>query len=331
MYVNRLSIFLNDLTNKMKALLLNKNALIFLFFCIAATIFWFVVVLDKVYETRVSIPISYRNVPVDIQILNDMPTHVDVKIRDKGVSLLVYKQTRFFDSLVFDFSRYTFVQNSMNVSTSSVFEKHIVDKISSTSVIQEYYPQTMDFRRIKLSKKRVPVKLLDNISYQTQYNLADDIVISPPEVTIYGAKEMLDTILFVYTEELKEDNLKDSLTVPVFLKAIPHTHIYPAKVSVFLPVEMFTESSLLVPVTVLNLPNNLTVRTIPSEVEVRFQVGKSKYNQLKASNFLLTVDYATIVKSTSRQQLITLEKFPAYVHNVKTNIMEVDCLIEIKE
>lgn len=82
---------------------MNRECLHLFCFNIATTIFWFVVVLDKEYETRIAIPIQYINVPVDIEIVNDMPSHLDVRIRDKGISLLVYRQKNYFDPLVFDF------------------------------------------------------------------------------------------------------------------------------------------------------------------------------------------------------------------------------------
>jgi hypothetical protein len=331
MYVNRLSNFFTSLKEKMKALLLNKNALIFLFFAVVATIFWFVVVLDKMYETRVSIPITYINVPVDVQIVNELPSHLDVKIRDKGISLLVYRQKNYFDPLVFDFSKHSFIRNILSVHANATFEKVISKKLLSTSVIEDYFPRTFEFERAKLNQKRVPVKLIHDISCRKQYNLSGPIVMEPSEVIIYGSKERIDTIQYVTTETIILNDLKDTTKIDVRVNALPYTRLLPEKISVSIPVEIFTESSISVPITVKNLPENVIVRIIPSEVDIMYQVGKSMFNKVQASDFVLSVDYQNVVKSTSRRQFLVLDTYPDYLKNVKVSRMEIDCLIEIKD
>lgn len=331
MYVNRLYNFFISINGKIKALLLNKNAFIFLFFCIAATIFWFVVVLDKEYETRIAIPIQYINVPVDIEIVHDMPSHLDVRIRDKGISLLVYRQKNYFDPLVFDFNKHTFIRNALSVSSSALFEKVISEQLLSTSVIEDYSPRTFDFQHIKLNKKRVPVRLRYDFSYRKQYSLAGDLIVSPNEVTIYGNKERIDTIHYVTTERVVLTDLTDTTKITVLVEKLPHTRFLPNNVSVFIPVEVFTESSMHIPITVHNVPDNVAVRVIPADVEVLYQVGKSMYNKVNPMDFVISVDYNNVVRSTSRRQILTLEKYPTYLRNVKLGTMEIDCFIEIKD
>lgn len=331
MYVNWLGNMFKGFSEKIKALFLNKNALIFLFFLIAAALFWFVVVLDKVYETRISIPIAYKNIPVDIEIINDIPTHIDVKIKDKGLVLLFYGRKNYFDSLSFDFNRYQFVRNVLSVPATTVFDSHITQRISSSSSIEEYYPRTLDFHRTKLNEKIVPVVLKHTLEFRRQYGLVGDITVSPKEVRIFGSKERLDSIQSVATELLSVKDIKDSIKLELAIEAIPQTRIVPPKVSVIVPVEIFTEATVIVPITVLNLPDNVNVRTIPSEVEIKYQVGKSMFSHISPSDFSITVDYERVVKSATRRHFINIERAPKFVRNVKSNVFEVDCIIVINE
>ena len=283
------------------------------------------------YETRIAIPIQYMNVPVDIEIVNDMPSHLDVRIRDKGISLLVYRQKNYFDPLVFDFNKHTFIRNALSVSSSALFEKVISEQLLSTSVIEDYSPRTFDFQHIKLNKKRVPVRLRYDFSYRKQYSLAGDLIVSPNEVTIYGNKERIDTIHYVTTERVVLTDLTDTTKITVLVEKLPHTRFLPNNVSVFIPVEVFTESSMHIPITVHNVPDNVAVRVIPADVEVLYQVGKSMYNKVNPMDFVISVDYNNVVRSTSRRQILTLEKYPTYLRNVKLGTMEIDCFIEIKD
>ena len=78
----------------MKAFLISRDALIFLFFLICSSLFWFTITLNKTYELTVSIPIKYSNVPPEIEFTTELPDSFSVKLKDKGTSMLIYQYTR---------------------------------------------------------------------------------------------------------------------------------------------------------------------------------------------------------------------------------------------
>ena len=126
MQFNRKIAFVNAFVKKIRHLLLSKDVLVFFFFLLVSALFWFVIALDKTYHERITIPIRYVNVPQNIAIVNQIPSSLELKIKDKGLNLWTYQQSNAFDTLVFDFKDYNFVQNRLSVSTSAVFEKKIV-------------------------------------------------------------------------------------------------------------------------------------------------------------------------------------------------------------
>ena len=96
---------------KMKAFLISRDALIFLFFLICSSLFWFTITLNKTYELTVSIPIKYSNVPPEIEFTTELPDSFSVKLKDKGTSMLIYQYKK-FDPVVINFNEYSVYSNS---------------------------------------------------------------------------------------------------------------------------------------------------------------------------------------------------------------------------
>ena len=106
MQFNRKIAFVNAFVKKIRHLLLSKDVLVFFFFLLVSALFWFVIALDKTYHERITIPIRYVNVPQNIAIVNQIPSSLELKIKDKGLNLWTYQQRNAFDTLVFDFKDY---------------------------------------------------------------------------------------------------------------------------------------------------------------------------------------------------------------------------------
>ena len=67
-----------------------RKTLIFLFYILLATGFWFLQSLQDEYETTISFPIRYKDLPNNLIVVKPLPSQVDVKIKDKGTLLLNY-------------------------------------------------------------------------------------------------------------------------------------------------------------------------------------------------------------------------------------------------
>ena len=67
-----------------------KEALIFFCFVLLSFGFWLLQSLQQEYETDMSIPIRYTNVPDDIIFTNKIPQAINIRIKDKGSALLNY-------------------------------------------------------------------------------------------------------------------------------------------------------------------------------------------------------------------------------------------------
>jgi YbbR domain-containing protein len=161
--------------------------------------------------------------------------------------------------------------------------------------------------------------------------LCDDIITTPDSITLYGYKEILDTLNFIYTKEYTSKNLKDTLNAILQLDIPSHCKANPNKVNVIAPIEFYTASDIDLSIRVKNLPENIIVKTIPEKLNLSFLVGLSKYKDIRPSDFILSIDYESLRQSNSNTETVTLESFPAYIKQPYLKENKVKWLIEFVE
>lgn len=317
---------------RMKAFLATRDALIFLFFLICSSLFWFTITLNKTYELTVQIPIKYSNVPPEIEFTTELPDSFSVKLKDKGTSMLAY-QYKEFDPVIINFSEYSVYSNSnsWSISTTTHFEKFVKKQIDQSSIILNYYPEEIVIEKKRLDSKRVQVKPLVNINLQKQYFLCDSITTLPDSITLYGYKEILDSLNEVYTEEYTSEKLKDTLKATLQLDLPPHCKANPSKVNITAPIEFYTSSDIDLSIRVKNLPENIVVKTIPEKLNLSFLVGLSKYKDIRPSDFILSIDYESLRQSNSNTETVTIESYPTYIKQPYLKENKVKWLIEFVE
>ena len=93
-------------------------------------------------------------------------------------------------------------------------------------------------------------------------------------------------------------------------------------------VEMFTEKEMQLPLTIINQPENATIRTFPAFINVRFNVGLSHFKQIKSDDLKAVFDYNEISKGINKQKVKIVNQ-ASYISNLRHSPEEVEYLIEI--
>lgn len=322
---------LNHLIEKMKAFLTSRDALIFLFFLVCSFLCWLIMSLNKTYEQQVSIPIEYVNIPPEIELTSQLPTSFDVKLKDKGTTLLSYTH-KDFEPVIINFNDFAIYSNassnSFSIPTATHFERFIKQQINQSSLIIDYYPDQIVIEKSVLESKKVKVIPQISLNLSKQYYQCDDIIATPDSVTLYGFKEILDSLDNVYTEKYTSKPLSDTLIEKVSLLLPEHCKSKPSNINICVPVEFYTESNINVSISVKNLPENMKVKTIPEELNVSFLVGLSKYKNIRPSDFILSLDYEVLRKSSSTEEIVTLDSYPSYIKNPYLKNNKVKWIIE---
>lgn len=304
----------------------SREFFVFLCFFFIAAGFWLLQTLNNDYETEFSIPVRLRNVPENVVITSDPVYEVRVRVRDKGTVLLNYMLGKNFYPVILDFKNYINMGNHVQVQTSQV-QKWITGQLNASTALLSMKPDTLEYYYSTGVSKMIPVKLCGNVSAGEQYYLPDTLF-TPDSVRVYAPSDALDTMKVAYTLPLNLDNITDTLEREVTLSAPKGAKYIPASVKLTLPVDMYTEKTVEVPLRGINFPADKVLRAFPSKIKISFQVGMGRFRQITADDFHLVVSYEELVRLGSEKYTVKLRTLPEGVSHVRFNPEQVDFLIE---
>lgn len=325
---NELNSFFRHYLLKLKSFFFSKDVLSFLLFLILSASFWFVNVLDKVRETTIDIPIRYVSVPQNIEFTNNVPISIKVSVRDNGKELLNYSRKN-NKPIAIDFNR-QFYQNGTIVVSADEIRQVLIRYLSPTTAITQIQPDSLVVAYRKLETRNVRVQLEKHISLAHQYVLDENIVIEPSQVAVVGAGMLFDTLSFVKTNVLELHNLKDTVTRVVKIKPIAGLRFVPDEVKVKLNVERFTEKRIVVPVTVINCPDDILLRIFPSQVELSFNVPMSRFSTINVNAVRVLFDYGQLNGDNKLKHTLKIENNEPLIRNLRLRPSDVEYLIEEK-
>ena len=307
--------------------LLNKEFLFFLFFLALSGIFWLMMTLNETYEQEIPIGLRLTGIPKNVVMTTEMSDTAYITVRDKGFMLLSYITSSKLHPLTYNFSSYADRQTNKGQIGVADIQKSVRQQLFASTVITAIKAERLEFYFNYGLNKEVEVKLVGNVVPASNFYLSH-AQFSPEKVVVYATKDKLDSIHSVTTEYQNIVNFDDTVVRKVRLKPIVGAKIVPSTISLTLYPDILTEESVEVPITAINKPEGLTVRTFPQKVKVRFTVGASMFRTIRPSDFQVVVDYREIAARPSDKCNLYLQSKPRGVSNAHLEIQQIDYLIE---
>ena len=304
----------------------NKQTFIFLFFLLLSTIFWVFQAVNETYEEEFSIPIELRGVPNNGVVTTELPNAIHVTLRDKGSILLSYRYTRRFSPVVIDFDTYANSSGHVVIQGAD-FMRQVTSQLLGSTQLLNTKPESLEFYYNYGLCKRVPIIVQGNIRTGRLYSLANTLL-AQDSVTVYAAKELLDTITGAYTRLLNMRNLTDTTQVSIPFQTVQGAKFVPSKVGLTFCVDRLVEKTVQVPVQQVNFPASKQLRTFPAMVNVTFQVGMGQYRNITSENFVLVVNYEDLLKNKTNLCHLSLKTIPTGVSHVRISPQDVEYIIE---
>ena len=302
---------------------LNKEFLIFLFFLALSGAFWLLMTLNETMEREFKIPMRLSGVPRNAVITGELPDTVRVTVRDKGFTLVTYD----FRPLVFRFSNYADEDEGKGVIPLTDVQKQVLSQMYGSSKLLQVKPGAFDFYFTYGTSKKVPVVFRGKITTNKSYYLAHT-EFYPSMVTVYANKQQLDKLQTVEIEPFNYRNLQDTIRQAVKIRKIRGVKIVPSTVRLSVYPDVLTEEAIEVPITAINMPPGMVLRTFPSKVTVRFTIGASLFRTIKPSLFKVVVDYEELAANPSDKCTLLLRSVPRSVSKASLEIDRVDYLLE---
>jgi len=306
---------------------LNKEFLIFLFFLLLSGAFWLMMALNETYEEELMVPVRLFVMPRNAVMTDEPADTVKVTVRDKGFTLVTYKYGHWFRPLTFKFATYANEDQGHGAIPAADIIKQVQSQLYGSSKLLSVKPEKLDFYFTYGASKKVPIRFRGKISTSKSYYLAHT-EFSPMMVTAYANKKVLDELKYVEIEPFNYRNLQDTIHQNVRLQKIRGVKLVPSTVRLSVYPDVLTEESIEVPVSAVNMPAGMVLRTFPSRVTVRFTIGASQFRMIRPEQFNVVVDYQALAENPSDKCTLQLRSVPSSVSKAKLELDKVDYLLE---
>ncbi len=296
----------------------------FLGFVLLALVFWFLQGLNDEVEGKFEVPVEVQNIPEKAILIDEFPATIEVKLRDRGTAMLNYLFNG-VDPIHIDFQEYEEGRTSIVLPPSQL--RHVLQESlhPSTRILS----MSLDTLRVAYTQnpgKRVKVVVKSTITTSPQTVVSGDIQLNLDSVLVYGDYKELDKIQEVYTEDIRETMLNDTLRKKVAVNRIPHVRIIPDSVVVMIPVEEMISKTLEVPVVAHNLPDNWRITILPSTVQLTCVMPFSRFSQVNDSSFVLGVEQPNLSRHSAKLGINVINA-PAFVSNITLSQDSVDYIL----
>lgn len=286
---------LTNLKLKLIKSIKSKRLQVFGLFFLLATFLLIITKFSKQYREVISFNIELKGVPNDLILTKTNSKNLQLEVKSYGINLLPYffqKKTIEidFDNDLNKFgdSYYWIAKNSMNT---------IESQLGKSITLESLKPDTLKFNFQQLESKKVPVILNAKTSFAVGFDMLKEFEISPDSIVIIGSKDYLDTINLVKTKPIILKDLQKEVNKDVALetyKGDNNLKFSQTKVNITGKVEKFTEGTVNVPVTIINLPEDVNINYFPKTVSVSYNVSLDNYKNIKPNNFKVVCDYSVV-------------------------------------
>jgi YbbR domain-containing protein len=246
----------------------NRKLYVFLFCLSLSIFFWLLNALSKNFTTNAVFNVTYINQPINKVVLNELPNQLTIKIKGLGFDLMAYKLRLKSSSVKVDLSKLKGFNGHFQSSTlaSTSFYSNLSTQLGEQIEIKSIYPDSIQFIFDERKEKIVKIIANTELSFQKQFQLYGNLIVKPAITKVSGPASIIDTIASVYTNNLVLNELSENTTVSVGFSELYQDEkliFNPNKVIIHVPVEKFTEKSVLVDVKSINVPDSIEIKAIP--------------------------------------------------------------------
>ena len=298
----------------------------FLFFLGFSTVIWVFVQFSKQYTTVIELPVSYINIPKDKIILENSQKYLDMRIRDNGLNIAVYK---FFPrELMIDLSDAEALNGqlvyNLELHKSAIFSQLRMD-YENAGFLQENLKIDYQQRAVK----KVSIKSNINLGFSVGYSALEKITFQPDSITISGPENILDTLQQIYTRSLKIGNINKDIEGVIKLdeKNLGTVTFYQDEVNYSVRTDKFTEGKAEIPIEMINVPEKMNVVIFPKAVIVYYQVSLKEFDKVKPTDFKVVVDFKNSFDSDG-YLLAEVVQQPKMVNNIRLNENKIQFVIK---
>jgi len=265
----------------------------FLVFLLISILFSTIVKLTKVHTKSISYKINLTDIPDNKIITNQSVDSIKLTVSSFGLDFIKY----YLSNQVINISSKDILDNSQSyVITQSNSYSQIDNFITPKFELISINFDSLFFDYDRLGIKNVPVVLNSIINFSQGFDYFENFTLIPDSIAVIGPELFLKSINTIKTKELILDNLKSSFNEDLELDIQNTTNLkYSTKsIKLLIDVEKSTESMLDIPISIINIPNDIKLNYYPKMIKVSFTVSLDNYQNYSSKDFKIICDFNQI-------------------------------------
>ena len=297
----------------------------FLIFLALSFIFWLITKFSNQYTEVLPLEVSFNEYPAGVVPTSDTSSEIQLTLTASGFQLFFYKILG--TKLVLDSRKGAFDDGIATLSLE-LSQQEIQDQLFGSLVINSIFPNTVSFEYTQLSNKRLAVALQNNLDLSAGFGISEPLQFIPDSINVIGASIILDALKEVYLNTEQKSKIKKSFTDQFKLVNPLSNQLEFSESTVTLKaiVDRFSETSLKVPIRLLNVPDSIALKLFPADVEVVFSASLSKIKTIDANDFVISSDFNNLRKEDLKMNLQLIQA-PDLLQNIRWSPKEVEYLI----
>ena len=283
---------------KIRSVYKTRKFNVFLFFVLFALIYSMLSKITSNYTKTIVFAVKPVDIPSDQVVLDQSIDSIRLELNGYGYNLAKY----YIDQPI--------VEISLN-DLDKVKSKYQWTKQRNFSDLQEKFNESVslistsvnqiDFIIEQYESKNVPVELQLELNYKSGFDSFQEYKLSKDSITVTGPNSLIDTINVIETQKLVLNQIDSDINSAIWLKPSENQNVIYSEESIGfqLKVEKFTEESIKVPITIVNIDDNMKINYYPKVVSVLYRVSIKDYKAVNPMDFRVECDLNTINKDNS--------------------------------
>lgn len=293
-----------------------------LVFLVISALLWYGDKLSENYSTRATIPVKIQNDFSANMWIEEPQILVNCQVEGAGTTLLSYK-IKFGDKLTIPMSQLDLI------SIPGEERKFRIDRSSLRSALSAAakeirITQVLDSANYihvsPVEVRKMPIQSQIEVYPAKQYMQVGKITFSPDSVEVRGPKVILDSIQGIRTKEKSYTDTKSSISGTIALEPVNGVMASHSETEFNIRISSYTQSTLELPVRIINLPDTLQGITVPAQVKVTVNVPLNDYDRLREDGLSAYIDYRQIRGGhAGKQYVIQVDSLPGGTEVVRIN------------
>jgi YbbR domain-containing protein len=244
----------------------NRRLKVFLACLLLTSFIWLLVELSKTYSSSAEFKLEYRNLPDTKMFQAEPPQTVAVGLRAPGFNILKYKLKN--HRIRLDISNLNQINGRYFLLPNSQLSE-INAQLSGSNEVTAVLKDTIFVDLGNRLFKKVPVRTAIALEFNLGFGLTEGLKVTPDSIVVSGPERQVDSIQEVHTAYQLLENINQHIALELEISTEELSELVSLSeqsVTVEGKVDKFTEGSFEIPVTLINVPPDLSVNPFPKEI-----------------------------------------------------------------